>query len=180
MEPYVGQLMLFAASFAPRGWAACDGQLLSIAQNQVLFSIIGTTYGGDGVRTFALPDLRGCVATQCGQGDKLTNVAYGQSYGVSGNVLTAGQMPEHTHAASGTVSIEVNPGDDEESETPVGAYLRKQSKNTYATTANASMGAVPVSLNVANAGLNQPANNTQPSLVMMYCIALSGVYPSRN
>ena len=103
-SPFIGQITLFAGNFAPRGWAFCNGQLLSIAQNTALFSILGTTYGGNGQTTFALPDLRGRVPVHAGQGPGLSNYDLGQQGGAESVTLTTAQMPAHTHPANANAS----------------------------------------------------------------------------
>lgn len=181
MEPYIGQIMLMANNYAPKYWAQCDGQLLSIQTNQALFSILGTTYGGDGVNNFRLPDLRGRIATHFGQGKDLTNVTLGQVYGTEKNKLTETHLPPHTHTATGTVSIDVSTSEDEESDSPVDCYLKKTTGvNNYATSTNAQMGPTSVRLNFPAAGSSQPVNNMQPTLTLLYCIALQGIFPRPN
>ena len=114
-DPFIGEIIMFAGNFAPRGWALCDGQLLSIAQNSALFSILGTTYGGDGRTTFGLPDLRGRVAVHEGTGPGLPNIRLGQKGGAVNHTLTQGQLPPHTH----TVACSGGAAD---SDTPVGNF----------------------------------------------------------
>ena len=164
-EPFIGQIILFAGNFAPRGYAFCAGQLLPIAQNTALFSILGTTYGGNGQTTFALPDLRGRAPLSSGQGPGLSNYDLGQSAGQETHTLNANEMPQHTHlpqAASG----------DQTTNRAAGSV--PASGGAYATTANASGAAT------SSAGGSQPHNNLQPYLVLNYCIALEGIFPSRN
>ncbi|MEZ4720443.1 MAG: tail fiber protein [Flavobacteriales bacterium] len=139
-EQFIGQIILFAGNFAPRGWAFCDGQLLSISQNQALFSIIGTAYGGDGRTTFGLPDLRGRTPVHAGSGPGLTSRARGQSFGTETNTMTIDQMPDHNHSAtgsggtiggsvtatlSGAPGVRMNVSNDQDSETPDGKFLGK-------------------------------------------------------
>src|SRR4051812_1587744 len=107
-EPYIGEIMMFAGNFAPRGWALCDGSLLSISQNTALFSILGTTFGGNGQTTFGLPDLRGRLPMHPGQGPGRTGRTLGESGGAETVTLNTTQMPAHTHTASATVAINVN------------------------------------------------------------------------
>ncbi len=181
MDQILGQLMLFGGNFAPRGWAQCNGQLMPIAPNQALFSILGVTYGGDGITTFALPDLRGRICTHPGQGPGLKSVTLGQMYGSANNTLNATNLPPHNHiATAGTVNIEVSANDDEDNDNPVGSYLRKQSTSIYSNTSNANMGALASNTTTTPSGGNQPLANTQPTLGLTYCIALTGIYPSRN
>jgi microcystin-dependent protein len=180
MEPYIGQVQLFSFNFPPKDWAFCDGRLLSIAQNQALFSLIGTTYGGDGITTFALPDLRGRTPIGFGQGPGLTSRQMGEESGAEAVTLISSQMPAHNHLlmASSQPATQSSPenhllavsnGVDNSSDSPVNV-------NTYGTTATTT--ANPMAIGVS--GGNQPHNNMQPYLAMNYCIALYGVFPSRG
>jgi len=185
MYQYLGQLMLFAGNFAPRGWALCNGQLLSVQQNQALFSLLGVTYGGDGRTTFGLPDLRGRAASHVGQGTSLTNVVLGQSYGTESNSLKVDQIPSHSHSITGTFSIAASSTADEDSESPVGCFLRATpGASSYASASNGMMGDSPlttVNLTVGATGQATPVNNIQPSLSFSYCICVSGgIFPSRS
>lgn len=158
--PFIGQITLFAGNFAPRGWAFCQGQLLSIAQNTALFSILGTTYGGDGQTTFALPDLRGRVPLQQGQGPGLQSYVLGQKAGTETVTLTVNEMPAHNHSITVTA---VPPGgtipavDGQLTPTPLNAFEAS-----------------------GMTGGSQPHNNLQPYLALNYIIALQGIFPSRN
>ena len=118
MDPLLGSIILFAGNFTPRGWAACNGQILSIAQNNALFALLGTTYGGDGMTTFALPDLRGRVPIGFGQGNGLTNVALGEAAGAEKITLTVAQMPQHSHTLNGA-------GNDANASDPTNAVMAK-------------------------------------------------------
>ena len=185
MDQSMGQIMLWAGNFAPKGWALCNGQLLSIQQNQALFSILGVYYGGDGVNTFALPDLRGRIATHAGAsaGPGLTQVVLGERYGTNNITLNQTNLPEHMHLPIGTttVAIAATSSDDEDSPNPVGAYLKTTPNvSTYAGTSNAVMGSVNATVTVQNAGSNLPVNNVSPTLTLNFCIALQGIYPSRG
>jgi microcystin-dependent protein len=159
-EPFIGQVLLFAGNFAPKGWAMCNGQLMSIAQNTALFSILGTTYGGDGVTTFALPDLRGRAAVNAGQGPGLSNYVLGEATGTEAVTLTVNQIPAHTHTLFGA------------SGPPSGSDRGIESQ----ATANK----VPSNDEMAPTGGNQPFSVVQPVLAMSYIIALEGIYPSRG
>ncbi|MCC5943029.1 MAG: phage tail protein [Balneolaceae bacterium] len=170
-EPFLGQMMLFAGNFAPRGWALCDGQLLPISQNTALFSILGTTYGGDGMSTFALPDLRGRVPLHSGQGPGLTNRSLGQAFGSETNTITVNQMPPHSH----TLRAATVPGSSNTPEGNVPAVNRDGILH-YGSTADTNMG----SGGMTSTGGGQPMDNIQPSLAINYCIALQGVFPSRD
>ena len=173
-EPFVGQIIEAGFNFAPRGYATCDGQLLSIAQNTALFSLLGTTFGGDGVTTFALPDLRGRVAIHQGQGPGLTNRTMGEESGSETVTLISSQMPMHNHLFSATnVAGAVG--------TPNGNFVAASSdSNTAVFYRPTSDGSTLNPQSIGLAGGNQPHNNMQPYLVINFCIALEGIFPSRN
>lgn len=181
MEPFLGQLMLFAGNFDPYNWALCNGQLLPIQAYQALYSIIGITYGGNGTTNFALPDLRGRVPSHYGQGPGLEYVPLGKAYGTETNKLENNQMPNHTHAATGTVGIGAN--DDvngKTSDTPVGDYLgMTKDVLSYAASTNAKMGESDIDITIATTGSGNAFTNFQPSLGLNYCIALAGKWPER-
>ncbi|WP_418602405.1 phage tail protein [Hwangdonia sp.] len=171
-DPFIGQISMFAGNFAPRGWALCDGQLLPISQYSALFSILGTTYGGDGETTFALPDLRGRVPMHEGSGPGLTNRPLGQKFGSETNTLAVNQMPSHSHTVNAVT-------DDGNQSVPTGnlpAGTKVLDKEYSNAASNTTMNANMINAN----GDNQPVNNIQPVLVINYIIALEGVYPSRN
>lgn len=180
-QPFIGEIILFGGNFAPRGWAFCNGQILSIAQNTALFSILGTTYGGNGQTTFALPDLRGRVPVSAGQGPGLSPYSLGQQSGSETVTLTVQQMPAHNHPvnADGTNGTAVSPAGGNLAQTATGTGKSAVTSNTYTTGAPAA----PVQLNpttIGPQGGSQPHNNLQPLLALNYIIALEGVYPSRN
>ena len=172
-EPFVAEICIFPFNFAPRGWAACDGQLIPISQNTALFSLLGTTYGGDGRSTFALPDLQGRAAMHPGQGPGLSLHDLGETGGSDTVTLLASEMPAHAHALSGSSQ----PGEDA---SPANELLaRSIGASLYQTTTNANI--VQLSPNaLAPAGGNLPHNNLMPSLTLRFCIALQGVYPPRT
>lgn len=178
MNPFIGQIIMFGGNFAPRGWAFCDGQLLAIAQNTALFSILGTTYGGDGRTTFGLPDLRGRVAMHEGTGPGLTPRSLGAKGGSETNTLNTTQMPSHNHTATGTVNL----GTAANAASGSGAFLPiSTGANFYSDTAGtADLNAGAVSVTVGNNGSNSPVNNMQPFQVVNFIIAMVGTYPSRN
>jgi len=175
-EPYLGMIIIVPYNFAPRGWAFCSGQILPIAQNTALFSLIGTTFGGNGQTTFALPDLRGRVSNSSGQGPGLSSYDLGQVGGSENTTLTINQMPAHQHAnpkqaASGAAGDAANPD---------GAFPAKLD-NMYASTADASLlGQTPATSLTGITGGSQPFSILQPYLTLNYCIALEGIFPSRN
>ena len=164
-EPYLGQLSLFPFSFAPKGYAFCNGQILPISQNTALFSLLGTTYGGNGVQTFALPNLQGSVAISPGNGFVL-----GQTTGTESVTLSAAQMPAHTHTL--TVSNSTGPLLSSLAGNTVGITA----SNNYAGSSNVAMD--PGS--ITNSGGSQAHENRSPYLVLNWVIALTGIFPSRN
>jgi microcystin-dependent protein len=166
-------ILLFGGNFEPQGWAYCNGQIMSIAQNSALFALVGTTYGGDGRVTFALPDLRGRVAVGTGQGPGRSNYVLGQLGGVESQTLTQGQLPAHTHS----VGVPTTDGTGTSDE-PNGNILALQNATVYAAAgaANGTYGGVTASA----AGGNQPVSLVPPYLALNYIIALEGIFPSRN
>lgn len=174
-ESFIGEIKMFAGNFAPRGWAFCDGQLLAIASNSALFSILGTTYGGDGRTSFALPDLRGRVAMHPGSGPGLTPRRLGERGGTETNTLTVNQLPSHNHTATAT-----NPVYDDEANTddPTGKYPAVSGENMYSDQTNVD-GALPT-ITVNHTGGSQSVNNLQPYTTVNYIICLQGLFPSRN
>lgn len=165
---FIGELRLFPYNFVPQGWAACDGQLLVISQNQALFALIGTIYGGNGTTDFALPDLRGRVPVSVGQGPGLSNYDLGEQFGEETHTLTAAEMPAHSHALN--VSTNVGTSDSPVSNVPA---RNAAAVPQYAATPNGT--AAPNA--IANAGGGQPHENRPPSLVLHWCIALQGLFP---
>ncbi len=186
-EPFIGEIRLFAGNFAPRGWAFCDGQLLAISSNTALFSILGTTYGGDGRTTFALPDLRGRVPLHPGTGAGLTPRRLGQRVGTETNVLTVLNLPSHNHSFAGTIkaSSVVGTTPDPSSAYPAKAeviisWTETKESNSYSTAKDVTMANDIVTGITGLTGGSQAVNNMQPSLGLNYIIALVGVFPSRN
>jgi microcystin-dependent protein len=177
MEPMIGEIRMFGGNFAPRSWALCEGQLLAISQNQALFSILGTTYGGDGRTTFALPDLRGRVAISPGTGPGLPTYSLGQRGGTPTNTLNVTQLPSHNHVAAVNIPIS---GDDGTTDEAGGLLSTTDGAKVYggAASGNYNGGNTPVT--VGNTGGNQPVNNMQPYLAVHYIIALQGIFPSRS
>jgi microcystin-dependent protein len=167
-EPFIGELRLFPYNFAPRGWAFCNGQLIAISQNTALFSLLGTTYGGNGQTTFALPDLRGRVPVSAGQGPGLSSYSLGQTGGTETVTLLQTQMPAHNH------QVAVSNGGATASR-PAGNYLAAGGSYTTPSDGNTL---APTA--VTPSGGNQPHENTQPYLTLNWCIALEGIFPSRN
>ena len=170
-EPFIGEIRPFGFNFAPKGWALCAGQLLSISQNTALFSILGTMYGGDGKTTFALPDLRGVVPLHAGNGPGLTPRSVGETGGSESVTLNVAQIPAHNHVANANGG----PGNQYGATNNFWAADAAGGKE-YAAAGNAQMAADAL----APAGGGGPHNNLQPYLAVNYCIALTGIYPSRN
>lgn len=178
-NPVIGQIQLFGFNFPPRGWAFCHGQILAINQNPALFSLLGTMYGGDGQSTFALPDLRGRVAIGFGQGPGLSQRTIGEFSGAENVTLSPHQMPVHTHQLMISDGIGTT-------DTANGNYLANGAvtiargntvpANIYATGQNGQLNPNAVGIQ----GGSQPHNNMQPYLTLNYCIALQGIFPSRN
>jgi len=166
-------ITIFAGNFAPRGWAFCNGQTMSIAQYSALFSLLGTTYGGNGTTTFNLPDLRGRVPIGMGQGPNLTPRVEGEMSGEENHTLISTEMPMHNHLVSTTAAVGTvqAPGTSFPASTPRGT-----TPIYGATTDGTTLSPQAVSL----AGGSQPHNNMQPYLVTNYIIALQGIFPSRN
>lgn len=182
MEPILGSLMIFAGNFPPRGWAFCDGSLLSIASNTALFSILGTNYGGDGKVTFALPDLRGRVPVNAGQGNGLSDRVLGEEYGMQSTYMLMTNMPGHTHVTTGTAGIGANANIDQTADTPVNNFLSGNSDTIYAGSASGAMGNSTVTPGqmTTPAGQGLPFSTSQPLLGINYCIALAGIFPQRQ
>ena len=170
---FIGEIRMFAGNFAPRGWAFCEGQLLSISQNDALFSILGTTYGGDGRVSFALPDLRGRLPIHKGQGAGLSNYILGQKIGQESVTLLPSNLPQHTHPVF-AISETGNQAN------PTGNFPA----NSQAQDPEYATSGTRIPMNAAVTGQNSTSNlsvnNRQPSLGINYIICLNGIYPSRN
>lgn len=176
MEPFLGQICMVGFNFAPRGWAQCYGQLLPIASNSALFSLLGTIYGGDGRTTFALPDLRGRVAVGEGNGPGLSNRPFGQRGGTETTTLTIANIPSHSH----TITIRAN-NTGGTTNNPTNAIMAETGfgDNEYTTNSpNVNMSTSMATCNSTGGG--QSVNNMQPFSVVNYIIALQGVFPSRS
>ncbi|KQV59777.1 MULTISPECIES: phage tail protein [unclassified Duganella] len=166
-DPYLSEIKLAAFTFAPKGWALCDGQLLQINQNQALFSLLGTTYGGDGRTTFALPDLRGRMPVHEGDG-----IVRGQAGGEFEHTLTLAELPTHNHRLNGSTAMA-------SSSDPNGALLARKGRLS-ADIFNGSSDVSLVPATVAGSGGSQQHQNTQPYLALNFIIALQGIFPSSN
>ncbi len=168
-QPYVGEIRMFAGNFAPAGWAFCDGQLMPISENETLFQLIGTTYGGDGESTFAMPDLRGRIPIHFGSGGGTTYIL-AESGGVESITLTTNQMAAHTHPALGSSGIASNA-------TPTGlTFATASGGDVYNNTPPG--GAPLLSTTISYIGGSQPHNNIQPFLCVNFIISLFGIFPS--
>lgn len=174
-EPFIGEIKIFGFNFPPRNFATCSGQLLSISQNTALFSLLGTTYGGNGITTFGLPDLRSRVPVGSG-----SSYALGQMSGATFVTLLTSNLPNHNHPASGiSINIPVyNGGADTDS--PENAFLANTSSGLYASTTNDSAAPVVVSGITGNTGSSTAIQIENPYLTLNYSIALYGLFPSRN
>ncbi|WP_409342786.1 phage tail protein [Paenibacillus sp. MBLB4367] len=166
MEPFLGEIRLFAFGFTPRGWLPCEGQILSIQANTALFSLLGVTYGGNGVTNFGLPNLQGRVPLHVGASRSL-----GTRGGEERHTLTTVEIPAHTHTARASTSTanDADPAGKAWAALPVSGYMRNAAPNTVMN---------PQA--VASTGGSQPHNNMQPYTVLNFCIAITGIYPTRN
>lgn len=171
MEQTLAEIRMFAGNFAPRGWLFCQGQILPISQNQALFSLLGTTYGGDGRTTFALPDLQGRIPIHNGRGNGLTDRPRGQKLGTEENTLTIAQMANHNH----TTSVAVNKTNSDES-TPEDCHFGAAKIYAKEKGTNEFLGGVTS----GNTGANTPVYNMAPYLAINYIIATTGTFPSRS
>lgn len=170
-EAYIGEIRIFAGNYAPRGWAFCAGQLLSIAQNTALFSLLGTTYGGNGTTNFALPDLRGRVPMHFGQGPGLTPRVEGEQAGEESVTLLTSQIASHSHAANGNQGPGNNPS-------PDGNFWAMSSRRDTAYAPSADTSLSPQAIGFT--GSNTAHENRQPYLTLNYIICLQGIFPPRG
>lgn len=171
-EAYIGEIRIMAFPFAPKGWALCNGQILSISQNQALFAILGTTYGGNGTTTFALPNLQGRVPNHWGNGSGLPPVPLGQTGGEEAHTLTGAETAAHTHALSAATAPAAN------ATGPNNNFLGASAQNQYAAgNPSATLSAATIR---PPATSGQPHPNVQPYQVVNFCICLVGIFPSRN
>jgi microcystin-dependent protein len=181
-EPYLGNITIFAGTFAPLGWRYCQGQLLSIAEYTALYSLIGTIYGGDGQETFALPDFRGRVAVHQGQGPGIVNnYTVGDQGGTEAIILNTANLPVHSHTFVSLVGGMPASADAGTLGTPVGNLPAATTGiNSYNSAGTSAMKPTTNTLSTGVAGGTQPFNNASPVLAMNYIIAVEGIYPSRN
>jgi microcystin-dependent protein len=168
-EPFLAEIRIVGFNFAPRGWAFCDGQILPINQNQSLYSLLGTTYGGDGRTSFALPDLRGRTPIHVGSSNG-TSHTLGQKSGEETHTISVAELPQHSHVMQATTNTAT-------STSPGGNVLATAGANVYRNLTNPTAIA---SGSVANVGIGQAHENMQPWLAVNFCIALQGLFPPRN
>ena len=171
-DPYIGEIRMFGGNFAPRGWALCNGAVLSIAQNDALYALLGTTYGGDGVNTFALPDLRGRLPLHQGQGPGLQPYVIGQTGGAESVTLTGNQLPQHTHTLSASNAPATT-------SSPQGGFLAQTTNVDMYVSDVGDTPMHPSSISSV-AGGSQPHDNMGPYLVVTFIIALEGIFPSQS
>ena len=186
-DPYLGEIRLVGFTFAPVGWALCNGQIMSISQNSALFSLLGTTYGGNGTSTFALPNLQGRVAMHFGQSPGTSNYVQGQVSGTENTTLLTSNLPQHNH---GLVETNAKAAMLARTEAPNAAFPNGNflgGSNIYVsgqTAGNAALSGSAIKFGIGAVteltGSNIPINNLQPYLVLNYIIALNGIFPSRN
>jgi len=175
MDPFVAEIRIFPFNFAPKGWAFCDGQILPLSQNTALFSLLGTTYGGDGKSNFALPDMQGNAPIHPGQGAGLSLYDLGEMSGTSSVTLLDSEMPSHTHALQGQSQ---DPAD-QAAPSPARTFAASQNANAYGPSNGTPLTQMSFqTLSLAGGGL--PHNNMQPYLTLNFCIALQGVFPPRT
>ena len=175
-SPYIAEIKMFGGNFAPKGYALCNGQIVAISQNTALFSLLGTTYGGNGTTTFALPNMQGRAPVHQGNGAGIDPVVLGEMAGETNVTLTTSNLPTHTHPISGAIIANSNPG-----ETPASNTLFTNSApNQLYATALGTGGLNLAPQTITTAGGSQPHNNLQPYLAVTFIIALQGVFPARN
>lgn len=174
MDPFLAEIRIFPFNFAPTGWAFCDGQLMAISQNTALFSLLGTTYGGDGKSTFGLPDLQGRVPMHPEQGLGLSLHDLGENGGAETVTLLEAEMPSHNHLLQGTAqnALQTVPGPNNLLAHSNGAFAYQETTNTNLVEMSSNA--------IAPDGGNQPHNNMQPYLTLNFCIALQGIFPPRQ
>lgn len=181
MEGYIAEIRMFAGNFAPRSWAFCQGQIMSIAQNTALFSLLGTTYGGNGQTTFGLPDFRGRVALGTGSGPGLPNVDLGEMAGNPSTTLLLTNLPQHNHPVTGTVNLQVNNDNSNLSDDATNKRFAATGQLFTAASGDlVPMAPAQTNLSTGITGGSQPFSIQSPYLGMNYIICLEGIFPSRN
>jgi microcystin-dependent protein len=171
-EPFLGQIIQVAFNFAPRGYAMCNGQLLPISQNEALYALLGTTFGGDGVSSFALPNLQGRIPLHQGQGPGLTNRVMGAMAGEEEHTLISNEMPTHTHIANANSAANQT--------LPANNLWGGDSTGTFALYSNGTPDSQLSPQAIGVAGGSQPHDNMQPYLVTTFCMAMVGIFPTQN
>jgi microcystin-dependent protein len=180
-NPYLSMIEAFAFNFAPRGWAMCAGQTLSIAQNTALFSMLGTTYGGNGQTTFNLPDLRGRLALSFGQGPGLSSYSLGAAGGQESHQLLTSEVPTHSHTLNATNNGQANGANVPSGGVLMGSGYGMEANNPVENIYSNAAPTVAMAAGAVGAvGNNLPHENRMPFLTINYCIALQGIFPSRN
>lgn len=181
-EPFIGEIRAFGFNFAPRGWAKCEGQLLSISQNTALFSILGTTYGGDGRTTFALPNLRERTAVGVGSGPGLSQQSLGETSGQNTVTLSNNDLSKHSHTAQLKVSSGIATSETPSSDSALSASKQVNNGSDLTVLKYSSSAAdTPIGvMKTSNVGSATPVNIVQPVMASVYCIALQGIFPPRS
>lgn len=178
-DNFIGEIRMFAGNFPPKGWAFCEGQIMPISQNAALFSLLGTTYGGNGTTNFALPNLNGKVPIGAGQGPGLSDYVEGQEGGEETVTLLQAQIPAHSHTvAAGSVAVPANTSTGN-ADSPKNNYAAPSTKS-YSATSSGNMNTTGSTMTLVPIGGGQPHNNLQPYLVVRYIIALQGIFPPRS
>ena len=180
MEGTIGEIRMFASTFAPRNWWYCDGTILAIRSNTALFSILGTTYGGDGQTTFGLPDLRGRIAAGVGQGPGLTYMALGEKMGSESVTLNSLNLAAHVHAGISSISIPVFADEGDTSDPTRNVLASATNMYTNAGDTDSNLKPFSITASVSPAGGNQPVPIMQPFMGMNYIVCLTGVFPARG
>jgi microcystin-dependent protein len=181
--PFIGQIIIFAGDFTIKGYAMCNGQLMPINQNTALFSILGTNYGGNGITTFALPNLTGRFPLHFGQGAGLTNRVLGEISGEENHTLTSAEMPAHTHTANAVTTLKASTSAANSGVPTANVAANTGRNNIYQSAApnvNLAAGAAATSVTVNNTGGAVAHNNMPPYLALNFLIALNGIFPSRS
>ena len=178
MEGTIAEIRMFAATFAPRFWAYCNGQTMAIAQNQALFSLLGTTFGGNGTTNFNLPNMQSRVAVGTGAGPGLTNYQLGQITGTENNTLTTANLPSHTHAIAGAAKMLTTTAA-ANAPAPGGNYFANDGSTKYKTASTGTMKPATVAVALGSSG-GTPVSNIMPYTGISYIICMQGIFPSRN
>lgn len=182
-QPYIGEITIFGGNFAPVGWAFCDGSLMAISEYDTLFTLIGTTFGGDGQNTFALPDLRGRVPVHMGTNPQSgTNYVLGQMAGLENVTLTPNQLPPHAHTVTGELNMKVRANDPDIQTSPINNGIAIAAGKRYFSRTPTASGMMPLDTTIvlSSAGNSLPHDNMQPYVTLNFIISLFGIYPSQS